>query len=101
MADRFPIERSLDFSQLQDWLQLGGKQQLAVPLVVVERLDPQAIAGKQNPPPAGIPDREGEHPPQAIDAARSDVLVEMNDRFRVAGSLERVAAALEIASKLL
>ena len=32
MADRFPVERSFDLGELEDWLQLRRKEQLAVAL---------------------------------------------------------------------
>src|SRR5437762_4132367 len=101
MTDRFPVERALDVGHLQDWLQLRCEEQRAVALVVVERLDAQPIAREQDLPPPRVPDGEGEHAAQPIDAARAEVFVEMNDRLGVAGGLEDVAAPLQVAPQLL
>ena len=97
MADRFPIERARHPPELQDRLQLGGKQQFAVELRVVERLDTEAVADQQHLTPPRVPDRDREHAAQAIHEIGAVVLVEVHDGFRVAGRAEDVPATLEVA----
>src|SRR5262249_15142827 len=48
-----------------------------------------------------IPDGKGEHAAQPIDAARSEILVKVDDRFRITGRLEDVATALQVAVEVL
>ena len=48
MADGFPVELARHATELQDRLELGGEQQLALALRVVERLDAQPVAREQN-----------------------------------------------------
>jgi hypothetical protein len=57
----FPVERPFDLAELEDWLQLGRKEQLTVALVVIERLDAHPVAGEQDLPASRVPDRKGEH----------------------------------------
>ncbi len=48
---------------LQHRLQLGGKRQDAPGKPVVERLDPETVAGQEEAVPARVPERDREHPP--------------------------------------
>src|SRR5258706_9255366 len=100
VAYRFPVEGALHILNLKDRLHLRREEQLAVAFGVVERLDAQAIACKQHLPLARIPDGEGEHPPEAVHASGTEILVEMNDGFRVAGGAEDMAMLLEIPAQL-
>ena len=57
--------------------QFGGKGKLALGRAVVERLDPEAVAYKHEPPPACVPDRNREHAPQPLGEAVAVLLVEV------------------------
>ena len=67
---------------------------------VVERLDPEAVAREHEPPPARVPDRDGEHAAQALGEAVAVLLVEMEQHFGVAVRAEVMPGALELAAQL-
>ena len=62
---------------------------------VDQRLDPERVASEHEPPPARIPQREGEHPAQVLDERRPALLVEMHEHLDVGAGAEAVATALE------
>src|SRR6266508_2649874 len=99
MPDGFPVERTRDVREPEDRLQFRGKEQLAVVLGVVERLDPEAVAREQKLTAAYVPDGEAEHAAKPLDAARAEVFVEMDDGFGVAVRAEDVTVALEVAAQ--
>ena len=68
---------------LEQRLDLGAEEEAAVGLRVVERLDPEPVAREEELALARVPDREGEHALQPLDAADSLLLVEMDDRLGV------------------
>src|SRR5205823_2230096 len=57
----------------------------------VQRLDPEAVAGEQQGPRLGVPNGERKHAAEACHARRALLLVQMQDRFRVALGRERVS----------
>src|SRR5205085_775399 len=59
------------------------------------------VADEQDLPAPRVPDCEGEHAAQAVDAARPEVFVQVNDRFRIARRPQRMPALLEVAPQLL
>src|SRR5207245_10010899 len=64
---RAPVESARDVGELEEGLELGRKEQSAPNLCVVERLDPDPVAGQEELPAALVPEREGEHAPEVID----------------------------------
>jgi hypothetical protein len=67
---------------------------------VVERLDPEPVARKDEPPPARVPDRRGEHPAQPFGECVAVFLVEVEKHLRVAARAKAVAGTLELAAEL-
>src|SRR4029077_8604034 len=62
----------------------------------VERLDPEAVAGQVEAPPARVEECEREHPRQSdSQLARAEPLVAVNQHLRVAPPDEVVAVELE------
>src|SRR4029078_7162360 len=78
--------------------QLGREAQLAADVAVVERLDPVAGAREHESPAPGVPDRAREHPAQPRGEAGPVLLVEVDERLRVAAGPEPVAGALELSA---
>src|SRR5678816_3406002 len=76
MPERGPVQPPLDVGKRQERLQLGAEIEPSADLGVVERLDPEAVAGDQELPLLRIPQREGEHAPQLVDAVRPALLVD-------------------------
>ena len=72
--------------------QLGREQELAVALVDVERLLPEAVAREQQPPALGVPQGEGEHPLERRDERVAELLVQVRDNLGVGRRAELVAA---------
>ena len=65
-------------------------------LGVVERLDPEAIAGQEQLLATLVPDRDREHPVEALDAPRAFLLVEVDDRLGVGVRAVAVPLGLEL-----
>ena len=72
--------------------QLGGERELVAVVAVVERLDPEAVAGEHEPAALGVPEREGEHAAQPLHEALAVLLVEVDEHLGVAARAEAVAA---------
>ena len=83
-VERVPIERAVRQARRVQGLQLGRERDAPGPGGDVQRLDPEAVAGEQQRPRLGVPDREGKHAPQPCDALGAFLLVQMQDGFRVA-----------------
>src|SRR6266576_4767714 len=89
----------------------GGEQESPVGARIIERLDSQAVTGKENsrvprgiPGSAGstsVPHGEGEHPAEFADALFAPFFVGVNDDFSVRMRAKRVAASFERATQLL
>jgi hypothetical protein len=75
------------------WNHPGGKQRFDFRsekktvgpsrMIVIKRLDAQAIASQEKLASSQIPDCEGEHTPQPLDATIAVLFVEVNNNFRV------------------
>ena len=70
-------------------------------LLVAEGLLPQAIARQKELAPGGVPDGEGEHAPERIQAADPAFLVEVEDHLRVGVGAEPVAPSHEVGPEVL
>ncbi len=84
---------------LQEALQLAGKQQSARLMAVDQRLLAQAIAGQKQQAALGVPQGEGEHAVQQARHFRAFVFIQMDQGFGVALRLEAMSAALQAASQ--
>ena len=95
-----PVELSRTGRVLEERLQLGAEQQRAVELGVVQRLLAEPVPCEQQAPPPRVPDGEGEHPVQALRAVDARLLVEMDERLRVAVRAEDVSAGLQLRAQV-
>src|SRR6185437_8523110 len=96
LGQHLGIERGRDAPGREDRLDLGGEQQLVARPRPVQRLDAEAVARQEEPPLAAVPDREREHPLEALDAALALLLVEVEDGLGVGAAAVAVAALLEL-----
>src|SRR5438046_5061678 len=85
---------------LQERLQLRAEEERISELGVVQGLLPEPVACKHKLTLPLIPECEGKHPVQALDAGLSVLLVKVNDHFRISVGREPVAAGHEFSSKL-
>src|SRR3990172_1871191 len=60
-------------------LQLRGEQEPTRCDAVVQRLDPEPIAGEDEVAPTRVPEGDREHAPQRVDESRAVLLVEVNE----------------------
>src|SRR5206468_12461461 len=67
---------------------------------VVEGLDAEAVARGEEPAARPVPEREGPHAVEALDAALAPLAVGGEDHLRVGGAAEAVALRLELAPEL-
>ena len=81
-------------------VELGCERKLARAVAVVERLDPERVAGEHDRPRAGVVDGDREHAAQALPQPRAPLLVPVHEHLGVAPRGEPVARALELAAQL-
>jgi len=89
------LEIGLDRGQKWDErLDLAREIEDSVDLGVVEGFDPEAIAGAEKRLRLFVPDREGEHAAEVVDAVRTPLLVGAERDLGVRGRAEPPAAQL-------
>src|SRR5262249_61803932 len=100
LAQCSPVEVSGNVGNRQDCLQLGGEEKaLAVP-GVHKGLDPDPVARDEEMTAALVPDGEGEHPPEAPDAALAPCFVGAEDDLGVRSRAEDEAERGELGTEL-
>src|SRR5262249_1230720 len=80
--------------------QLRRELEPAARRAVVERFDPEAVAGEDEPPGPRVPQRDREHPAQAAREGRPLLLVEVDEDLGVALRAEAMTGALELRAQL-
>ena len=75
-------------------LTAAESEQAAVP-VVIKRLDAQPIARTKEPAPLAVPDREGEHAPEKLEAVLPVFFICVQDGLGVAAAVVPVAEGLQ------
>ena len=84
----------------EERLDLGAEEEAVRELRDVQRLDPQPIAGQDEPAPGGVPERDGEHAVERAHEVEALLLVEMNDDFRIRARVEAMTPGFELALQL-
>src|SRR6267378_8379700 len=94
IGERFGVNLPRHTAGRKKGLQLGTEEYPLGRRVIVERLLAQTIARQQQLALARVPQRDGEHPPEACEAPLAVVLVKMNNRFGIRVSGKAVSVAL-------
>src|SRR5262245_39703454 len=100
LFERARVEAALHAGIREDRLQFTGEEKAIAAGMIENRLDAQPIPGDKDLPPRSVPDRECEHAPQVVDAARSMLLVEMDDHLGVRVRFEDVPAGDQLLTQL-
>src|SRR4051812_19541257 len=95
------IQRSLNPIQDEKRLGLRSEGEHRWSDGIVQRLDPQAIARQQQGLRPAIPYGEGKHAVQSLDTTFTQILIQMDDHFRIAPGLKRMAIRQQFLSDLL
>src|SRR5690349_16038997 len=95
------IQRSLNLIQDEKRLGLRSEGEHRRSGGIVQRLDPQAIARQQQGLRPAIPYGEGKHAVQSLDTTFTQILIQMDDHFRVAPRPKRMAIRQELLPDLL
>ena len=101
VIDGGPVEPRRLGVERHDRLHLGGEAHAPRVGGEEQRLDAEPVARDQERAAPRIPQREREHPTQALEAADAELLVEMDDDLDVAAAREDVALALELGAQRL
>ena len=101
VGDPGRVRPRLDPRILENGLGLRREAEGLGVLLVAQGLLPQAIARQEELAPGGVPDGEGEHAPEELQAADPVFLVEMEDHFRVGAGAEPVAASHQVGPEVL
>ena len=100
LVDRQRIRRARHAWVLQDGLDLGPKNQLAVVVPIVQRLDTKSIAREDQRLIAKIPDCNAEHAVQVLHEVKTVLFEQVDDRFGIAAGIELVSQADQTITQL-
>ncbi len=95
MIEGRDIDVPRHLGQLQQTLQLAGKQQSMRLTTIDKRLLAEAVSAQDQSLLPRIPDGHGKHPVQVLEAVHSEIFVQMHDDFTVAMRAERVTGSLQ------
>src|SRR4051812_45498059 len=96
MTESLEVRLARDPWVLEDRLDLAPESERLAVRPVVERLLADPVPGHEELLLLLVPDREGEHAAEALDAALAHLLVEVDDRLGVRARVEAVALLLEL-----
>ena len=101
-TQRLLVHGLLEMRMLEEALDLGAKQQVAlVGLVVVERLDAEDVTRAKELARAHVVHHEAVHTAQALDQALSPLLIAVHENLGVGIAVEGVAGGLQLGAELL
>jgi hypothetical protein len=95
------VDRCIDVASCQQRRQAGCKAKRFSRLGEIERLYSQAVACQHDPTAITLPNGEGEHAVEPLDATWSPGVVRLNDDLRVASRKESIALRDEFFTKAL
>ncbi len=90
------VQLAADRGVSEHGVQLGGEHDPAPGRCIVQRLLPHAIAGQQELLALRVPEREGKHAIEMIDAMLAVFLPGMHDGFRVRTGDEAMAPCHQV-----
>ena len=93
--ERILIQPRSERGMAKQGLDLRAKQERIGQRGKVQRLHADPIARQQQTSAAAVPEREGEHPAQVVDAVWAVLLVQVQDDLGVAARAKAVAAGFE------
>ena len=93
---RIPARR---LAEREQGLCLGGQKQASGMLRPYQRFDAEAVARRDEAPPASVPDQEREFAAQVVDKGVAVLLVQVYGDLAVAAGSEPVSARNEPAAK--
>src|SRR5215211_2210324 len=99
-VDRVEVHLARDLRVLQDRLRLRAEPEAPIAGCVEEGLLADPVAGQEQPSAAAVPDCEGEHAPQVVDAAVPELLVEVDDHLGVGSGREAMSQRLQLPAEL-
>ena len=86
---------------LQQRFDLGSENYLTLGDTIVQRLFTHPVAGEKQGIVSAIPEGEGEHAVERVQATRAALFIEMHDHFRVRMGAKPVAFVFKLLSQLL
>src|SRR5437016_1425759 len=86
---------------LENRFNLGAKNQPAAGLRVIQRFNSEAVTRQQELSIAFIPQGKSKHPAQMLNALLTELLIEMDDYFRVARGRQNMPPAFQLSSQQL
>ena len=95
------IDRGIDPAPCEQGGEGGCKAQPAIDLCHVERLDPHAVASKDNPTVSLVGNSKGEHAVELLDAVRAPGVERLQNDLGVSMREEAVALFDELAAQFL
>jgi hypothetical protein len=99
-VDRVIIRHRPNAGKRQQCLDLQGENEIAALACPVEGLDPEPVAGTEQPRLSTVPDREGIHPFEMRQAILAPFPVELEEHFRVRPRGKSVTARLKLDPEL-
>ena len=100
MSERFLVHFARATGVLQQRLDLGREQELLADARVEQRLLAQSVAGYEQFAAAAVPDGEGEHADQVVEAALAVFLVGVHDGLGVRARGESMPQPFQFVAQL-
>lgn len=94
------LRRRVDAAAGEERLDLAREPDRPAVVSVVERLDAEGVARREQTAPPGVPDHERVHTAQALDHGRAVAPVEVQQAFRVAGRAEAASLRFKLRPQL-
>jgi len=85
----------------EERLRLGGERDAVTVFEIAERLLSKPVSSEEQAPVVSIPNRKGEHAPEAFETLWAELSIREQENLGVGLRLEGVAAPLELRPELL
>src|SRR5258706_10678417 len=93
---RLTVELRLHSRMGEDGFYFRSEQQCLAVVGIVERLDSEPVSGHEQAPSGPVPDGEGKHATEALNAVLSVLLIQMHNGFSITSGAIAVPARLQV-----
>src|ERR1700731_4803809 len=101
LAQTLGVQMNLRRGMLKNRFDLRPEDEPPARLREIQRLNSEPIASHEEPPAARVPYGKAKHPAQVLNAILAEILVQVDDYFRVARRCKCMTAAPELLPKFL
>src|SRR4029077_12371173 len=93
------VQKDLNGGMLENRFDLRTKNQPAARSRVIQRFNAETVTRQQEPALARIPNGKTKHPAQELDTLLTEILIQMDDHFRIACRPKSMSPAFQFLLK--